>query len=91
MPLRSVVRGCAFSLKESYRLLDAVGRPPAPWRPLLVVPTIGEKGVRHAGGWGREELKSSHARDFYSLFLTFFGIFQSLIDTKRSLNQHFQK
>jgi hypothetical protein len=28
--------------------------------------------------------KGTHARDFHSLFLNFFCIFQSLIDTKRS-------
>jgi hypothetical protein len=29
-------------------------------------------------------LKGTHARDFHSLFLNFFCIFQSLIDTKRN-------
>jgi hypothetical protein len=33
---------------------------------------------------GSETLKGTHAQDFHSLFLTFFRIIQSLIDTKHS-------
>jgi hypothetical protein len=35
-------------------------------------------------------LKGTHARDFHSLFLNFFCIFQSLIDTKRSTTNIFK-
>ncbi len=34
--------------------------------------------------------KGTHARDFHSLFLNFFCIFQSLIDTKRSTANIFE-
>jgi hypothetical protein len=36
-------------------------------------------------------LKGTHARDFHSLFLDFFCIFRSLIDTKRSTANIFEK
>jgi hypothetical protein len=35
-------------------------------------------------------LKGTHARDFHNLFLNFFCIFQSLIDTKRSTANIFE-
>jgi hypothetical protein len=37
------------------------------------------------------EFKGTHARDFHILFLNFFCIFHSLIDTKRSTADIFEK
>jgi hypothetical protein len=37
------------------------------------------------------DLKDTHPQDFHGLFVTFFCIFQSLIDTKTPSSHHFQK
>ncbi len=56
----------------------------------LILCTLENPGV-FLSQWDQiaRDLKGTHARDFHSLFLNFFCIFQSLI--KMQYNQHFQK